>query len=68
MKLVPMTISAARAVVAKLHRHRPHVVGGLFALGVADDTGAIRGAAIIGRPVARKLDDGRTCEVTRLAT
>lgn len=28
----------------------------------------VRGAAIIGRPVARMLDDGWTAEVTRLAT
>ncbi len=31
-------------------------------------TGGIRGVAIIGRPVARGLDDGWTLEVTRLAT
>lgn len=30
--------------------------------------GRTRGAAIVGRPLARRLDDGLTCEVLRVAT
>lgn len=50
------------------HRHHGRVVGHRFSLGVADKDGQIRGVAIIGRPVARGLDDGLTLEVTRVAT
>ena len=31
-------------------------------------SGDICGVAVIGRPIARNLDDGETCEVTRVAT
>lgn len=37
-----------------------------FAIGITD--GEMRGIATIGRPVARHLDDGLTCEVTRCCT
>jgi hypothetical protein len=35
---------------------------------VAQSDGLIVGVAIVGRPVARMLDDGFTCEVTRVCT
>jgi hypothetical protein len=35
---------------------------------VADERRRLRGVAILGRPVARRLDDGHTVEVTRVAT
>jgi hypothetical protein len=38
-----------------------------FSLGVVDEL-ALRGVAIVGRPVARLLDDGLSVEVTRLCT
>ncbi len=41
--------------------------GTKFSLGCAFE-GAIVGVAIIGRPVARELQDGATLEVTRLCT
>ena len=37
-------------------------------MAVADELGQVHGVAIIGRPVARLLDDGRTAEVLRVAT
>lgn len=40
----------------------------VFAIGAADDTGVLRGVVIVGRPVARHLDNGQTLEVTRTAT
>jgi hypothetical protein len=67
MTIVPMTISDAKAYVAQFHRHHGPPVSGLFALG-AEHGGVIVGAAIVGRPVARGLDDGWTAEVTRVAT
>jgi hypothetical protein len=40
----------------------------LYAAAVATEDGTVRGVALIGRPVARLLDDGWTLEVTRVAT
>lgn len=68
LSIVPCTISDAAAYVAQHHRHHKPPQGGLFAVAVADDAGAVRGVAIVGRPVARMLQDGWTAEVTRLAT
>jgi hypothetical protein len=67
LSLVPCTISAAKHFVAKLHRHNKPPQGGLFAVGAACG-GELVAVAIIGRPVARNLDDGKTCEVIRLCT
>ncbi len=67
MEIVPMPLDEANAFVEQHHRHHRPVVGAKFCIGVADDAG-VRGVAIIGRPVARHLDDGWTLEVTRVAT
>jgi hypothetical protein len=80
--LQPMSIGEARAFVRKYHRHHSAPVGGLFAVGVnaqsevvldeqLRETGedcVVVGVAIVGRPVARMLQDGWTAEVTRLCT
>lgn len=66
--VVPLPLDEANAFVARHHRHHGKVVGHRFSLGVADQGGEVRGVAIIGRPVARHLDDGLTLEVTRVAT
>ena len=68
-KLVIVTCSLEEAnnFVALWHRHHKPVVGHKFSLSVVDDQD-VRGVAIIGRPVSRHLDDGRTLEVTRVAT
>lgn len=65
--LVPVTISDAREFCAQHHRHHQPPVGGLFAVAIADAE-RIRGVAIVGRPVARRNNDGWTAEVTRVAT
>ncbi len=62
-----MTITRAREYIRDVHRHHGPPVGALFALGVARD-GELVGVATVGRPVARALQDGFTCEVTRLCT
>lgn len=65
--LSPISIKAARHYVEKHHRHNKPPLGGLFAVGVkAHDE--LCGVAIIGRPIARKIQDGTTCEVVRLCT
>ena len=68
LSIVPIPLDEANAFVAQHHRHHVPVVGHRYSLGVADETGAVRGVAIVGRPVARMLDDGLTLEVTRVAT
>lgn len=66
MRIVPCSISEARAFVTAHHRHHPAPVGGLWAHGLAEGEEMV-GVAIVGRPVARHLDDGWTVEVTRVA-
>ena len=68
LTLVPINITEAREYVRQVHRHHKPPVSGLFAVAAANDDGAICGVAIVGRPVSRMLDDGWTCEVTRLAS
>ena len=67
LQLVPITLRDAHAFVAQRHRHHRPSTGGLFAVAcsVAE---RIVGVAVIGRPVARKAQDGWTAEVNRLAT
>lgn len=67
MKLIPMSLKEACKFVAIFHRHNNPPVGGLFAIGLEYE-GLIIGCAIVGRPVARALDDGYTTEVTRVCT
>jgi hypothetical protein len=82
MKLTvcPLGLDEANALVRTLHRHHVPVVGHKFSLGAvltdkSDTTvdsdrniGRIVGAIIVGRPVSRMRDDGRTLEVTRCVT
>jgi hypothetical protein len=67
----PCTLADAQRLVEAFHRHHGRVAGHKFSL-MAYALNAIRsseeGVAIVGRPVSRHLDDGRTLEVTRLAT
>ena len=67
LEVVPMTLKVAYAFVEQHHRHHGPVVGHKFSIG-ASDGDKIVGVAIVGRPVARYLDDGWTLEVNRLAT
>jgi hypothetical protein len=68
LHIVPITLRVARAYVDAHHRHLPAPSGGKLAIGVADPRGNVRGVAILGRPVARRLDSGTALEVTRVAT
>jgi hypothetical protein len=60
-------LDEANAFVQRLHRHHKPVVGHLFSIGVANAAGIV-GVAIVGRPISRMRDDGKTAEVTRLCT
>ncbi len=67
--ITPCTQDEANTFVKFHHRHaKPLVVGYVFCISVSDDTGQIRGVAIVGRPAARQSWDGWTLEVRRLAT
>lgn len=63
-----MSLSDAAEFCSQHHRHHKPPVGGLYAVGVADASGSVRGVAAVGRPVARGNQDGWTAEVTRVAT
>ena len=67
MKVIPITLKEANAFVERHHRHHKPVRGHKFSIGAAQDD-VIVGVAIVGRPVARRRDDGWTLEVTRLCT
>ena len=68
MRIIPLTLKQANELVAKLHRHHKPVVGHRFSLGAKDKEDVLVGAAIVGRPVARAVEQYETCEVTRLVT
>ena len=65
--LQPITREEAFQFVRLHHRHLPPPAGHKFSIAVSDGE-QVRGVVIVGRPVARALDDGLTLEVTRLAT
>lgn len=67
-QVVPCELADANEFVTRYHRHHPPVVGHKFSIGVVDESQVIRGVAIVGRPVARRNDDGFTLEVTRCCT
>lgn len=67
LTLVPMTLEEGNAFVRRHHRHHKAVAGYKFALGAAEGETVV-GVALVGRPVARRLDDGWTLEVNRLCT
>lgn len=67
LRIVPVSFADAVAFVAEWHRHHAPPVGHKFSLGVARER-VLCGVAIVGRPVVRHLDNGRTLEVNRTAT
>jgi antitoxin (DNA-binding transcriptional repressor) of toxin-antitoxin stability system len=67
LELTPVSFADACAFVDLHHRHNKAPVGHKFSIGVAAD-GHIVGVAMVGRPVARMMDDGLTLEVNRTAT
>lgn len=65
LSLKCLSIAEANAFVESFHRHNKPVQGAKFAIGASDGNELV-GIAIVGRPVARALDDGETAEVTRV--
>jgi len=67
MKLIvtPISIREANQFIENFHRHNKPTNGGKFSIGACFGDELV-GVAIVGRPVARMLDDGVTGEVTRV--
>lgn len=67
LQLAPIEFKDAAAFVRLHHRHHTPPVGHKFSV-AALQQGELVGVVIVGRPVSRMRDDGRTLEVTRLCT
>lgn len=66
LTIVPITLREANDFVESFHRHskRTSRDGGKFAIGCSDGE-KLCGVAIVGRPIARLLNDDYTAEVLR---
>ena len=64
LEIVPVTFRQACAFVNEHHRHNVAPRGHKFSIGLQRD-GELVGVVMVGRPVARHFDDGRTAEVNR---
>ncbi len=67
MEITPINFEEANAYVLAFHRHHKPMQGCKFCLAVSDGDKVV-GVAIVGRPVARMLDNGWTLEVNRCCT
>lgn len=65
---VPLDLREANTLITRWHRHHAPAVGHRFSIGVVDDQGTLRGACIVGRPVARAVDHHAVVEVVRLVS
>jgi hypothetical protein len=68
LSIIPCSLADANSFIQPHHRHHGPLRFHKFSLAVVDGTEAVRGVAVVGRPVSRALDDGRTLEVSRVAT
>ena len=67
-EIIPISLREANRFIEKHHRHSGRAQGCKFCVALSDGQGVIHGVAVVGRPISRYLDDGRTAEVTRLCT
>lgn len=67
LELQPISQKEAFRFIENHHRHHLPPQGWKFGIAV-NDGDKIVGVIVVGRPVARMLDDGWTLEVTRCAT
>ena len=64
IEISPITFKEAKKFVNEHHRHNVAPQGQKFSIGVKED-GALIGVVTVGRPIARRNDDGVTAEITR---
>ena len=67
LQIIPINQLDAKLYVERHHRHHKPPLGSVFQIACAKD-GEVVGVAMVGRPVARRLDDGWTLEVNRCCT
>lgn len=67
LKAVPMELKYCKSYINENHRHHIAAVRDKFRVG-CENGGVIVGCVQVGRPVARRLDDGQTLEVLRLCS
>ena len=67
MIIIPLPLRKANEFVTQYHTHNKKARGCKFCIGV-EVNGVLEAVAIVGRPVARKLDNGFTVEILRLCT
>lgn len=67
MNILPISLKEANAFVELNHRHHRAVQGHKYSIAVYEDE-KLHGVCIVGRPLSRYLDDGKTLEVLRLCT
>ncbi len=67
MEIRPIAFREASRFVDEKHRHHSAPAGNKFCIGLYSGND-LHGVAICGRPSSRMIDDGFTCEVTRLCT
>lgn len=67
MNSVPMELKEVQKYIDANHRHHKASHRDKFRIG-CEVNGKIVGVVQVGRPVARRLDDGKTLEVLRLCT
>jgi len=68
LKIVSLELKQANAFVELHHRHHKPARGHRYSIGCVDADGVLRGACIVGRPVARAINYSEVLEVTRLVT
>lgn len=66
MRLRPIPVKRALLFNAATHRRLPALQGGMWAVAI-EDAEMLLGVAIVGRPTARMLDDGKRLQVLRCA-
>lgn len=68
LSVARVELDEANAFVEKFHRHHKPLHRVRFSVGVQDQYGRLRGVAMCGRPVARKVNQKMVLEVSRVAT
>lgn len=67
MKIIPITFKTACDFIKQHHRHHAPTVGCKFCV-ACENVGELVGVAVCGRPVSRRFDNGKICEINRLCT
>lgn len=67
LELRPCDLKTAQAFVGENHRHNKPPIGHKYSI-ACYDRDRLCGVVMVGRPIARKLDDGLTVEITRNCT